>query len=254
MFENSLLSAPESTLRMGSMDGGKSILIVEDEGDLADMIQLHLRKEGYVCRVAGDGQQALAEVQRRPPDLIVLDRMLPKLPGEEVAKRLKSEARTSNIPIVMLTAKSEETDELVGFALGADDYIRKPFSMKVLLSRVAAILRRQESRADPSEVLAGGPLVLDRGRHEVRVDGESVTLTATEFRVLAALMAARGRVLARDQLIDAVLGYGVGVTNRTIDVHVAALRKKLLHAAGWIQTIRGVGYAFRAPTTGDGGE
>ncbi len=231
------------------MSVGKSILIVEDEADLANMLAYHLKRGGYQCRVAGDGQSALAEVQRYPPDLIVLDRMLPRLSGDEVAMRIRSDPSTARIPIIMLTAKAEETDELVGLALGADDYVRKPFSMKLLLARIQAVLRRQEAASGPAEVLTSGPFVLDRGRHELTVEGRPITLTAMEFRLLAALMAARGRVLSRDQLITALLGVGAAVTDRTIDVHVAALRKKLAVAAGWIQTIRGAGYAFRPPAT-----
>jgi len=229
------------------MDSGKAILIVEDESDLADALSYHLEREGYKCRRARDGEAALAEVSRSRPDLIVLDRMLPKLSGDEVATRLRRDPHTADIPIIMLTAKAEDADELVGFALGADDYVRKPFSIKLLLARVAAMLRRDRAAQQESEVLSAGPVVLDRGRHEVTVEGRSVTLTATEFRILAALMGAGGRVLDRGQLIDAVLGQNVAVTDRTMDVHIAALRKKLGTAAAWIQTIRGVGYTFRVP-------
>jgi DNA-binding response OmpR family regulator len=227
----------------------KSILVVEDEPDLANTLAYHLKREGYHCRLAGDGQTALTEAQRQPPDLIVLDRMLPRLSGDDAAMRLRSDRRTAPIPILMLTAKTDETDELVGFALGADDYVRKPFSIKLLLARVSALLRRRETAGEPADVLAAGPVVLDRGRHEVRVEDRPAILTTTEFRLLAALMAARGRVLGRDQLIDAALGAGAAVTDRTIDVHIAALRKKLASAANWIHTIRGVGYALRAPAT-----
>lgn len=225
----------------------KSVMVVEDETDLAELVCYHLEKEGYACRKFHDGSVVLAEVRRQTPDLIVLDRMLPKTPGDEVAIRLKRDPRTAQIPIIMLTAKAEETDQLVGFALGADDYISKPFSMKLLLARVAAVLRRKEAAEHDGDTLSAGPVTLDRSRHEVTVEGLSVQLTATEFRVMAALMGARGRVLGRDQLIDSVLGAGVAVTNRTIDVHIAALRKKLGSASGWIQTVRGVGYTFREP-------
>lgn len=228
---------------------GKTILIVEDESDLADLLSFHLEREGYTCRRVSDGEAALAELGRRAPDLIILDRMLPRVSGEEVAARARSDPRTAAIPILMLTAKSEEADELVGFALGADDYVRKPFSMKLLVARVTAQLRRSQLDSQPRELLSIGPVSLDRGRHEAVVDGEPVSLTATEFRVLAALMSARGRVLDRERLLDAVVGAGVAVTQRTIDVHVAALRKKLGSAAGWLHTVRGVGYAFRAPPT-----
>lgn len=228
------------------MASPKSILVVEDEAELAMAIEFHLQREGYKVRRAPDGPSAIAEAQRKPPDLVILDRMLPGLSGDDVAMRLRSDPRTASIPIIMLTAKAEETDEIVGFALGADDYVRKPAPMKVLAARVAAVLRRREP-SGKADVLSVGPVTLDRNRHEVTVDGQSVAVTATEFRVLATLMAARGRVLDREQLIDSVIGTGVAVTQRTIDVHVAALRKKLGSAASWIHTIRGVGYAFRVP-------
>jgi two-component system phosphate regulon response regulator PhoB len=211
-----------------------SILIVEDETDLADLLAYHLEHEGYACRRVGDGERALAEAGRRPPDLVILDRMLPGLSGDEVARRLKRDDRT-------------DEDELVGFALGADDYVRKPFSVKLLLARVAAVLRRPEARENAREVLSAGTVVLDHGRHEVRVAGQAVALTATEFRILGALMAARGRVLTRAQLIDLVIGPGAPVTNRAMDVHIASLRKKLGSAGELVHTVRGVGYSFRLP-------
>lgn len=225
----------------------KSILLVEDEADLADALAYHLTREGYAVRRAANGEQAMTEIGRQAPDLVVLDRMLPIMSGDDVALKIKRDPRSNQIPIIMLTAKTEETDELVGFALGADDYVRKPVNAKVLLARVGAVLRRKEAGVKSGDVLSAGPLTLDRSRHEVTVEGTPVALTATEFRMLATLMAARGRVLDREQLIDAALGDGVAVTQRTIDVHIAALRKKLVAAAHWIQTIRGVGYAFRAP-------
>ncbi len=224
-----------------------SVLVIEDETDLAELLHYHLEREGYHCRRVADGQQALAEAQRQPPDVIILDRMLPGLSGDEVAVRLRREPRTAGVPILMLTAKAEDEDELVGFALGADDYVRKPFSMKLLLARVDALLRRQRVPAAKREVLTVGSVTLDHGRHEVRVADRPVELTATEFRILSVLMGARGRVLTREQLIDQALGQGAPVTNRAMDVHIAALRKKLREAARCIHTIRGVGYAFRLP-------
>ncbi len=229
------------------MQGRPTILLIEDESDLADLICYHLEREGYSCRRAEDGERAVAEAYHKPPDLIILDRMLPKLSGDEVAARLKRDNRTSEIPIIMLTAKAEDDDELVGFALGADDYIRKPFSVKLLLARIAAVLRRQESAQSSSEVLIGGPITLDHSRYEVAISGRILDLTATEFRILGALMAARGRVLSREQLIDAAIGQDAAVTDRAMDVHIAALRKKLDDAASCVQTVRGVGYAFRVP-------
>jgi len=226
---------------------GKTILVVEDEADLANMLRHNLEREGYACRTAADGRAALSEIRRSVPDLVLLDRMLPGLSGDEILSQLRHEPRGVSIPVIMLTAKVEESDQLVGFALGADDYVAKPFSMKVLLARVAALLRRAEAGDVEPEVLAAGPIALDVGRHEVTVEGRPVVMTATEFRVLRALMAANGRVLSRGQMIDSVLGTGVAVTDRTIDVHITALRKKLGDAGMWIQTIRGVGYTFRQP-------
>jgi len=225
----------------------KSILIVEDERDLADLIERYLTREGYQCACAFAGDEAMTEINRRRPDLLLLDRMLPGVSGDELAAELRRNRATAGIPIVMLTAKAEEADQLVGFALGADDYIPKPFSMSVLAARVAAVLRRGEPSSDEPQGIVAGPFRLLPNYHELIVDGQSVSLTATEFRLLRTLMQARGRVLDRSQLIDSALGADVVVTDRTIDVHVTAIRKKLGPAAAWVQTIRGVGYAFRQP-------
>ncbi len=232
------------------MATGKSILIVEDETDLADLLRFNLTKEGYVCRCVHDGVAALAEVRRETPDLLILDRMLPGMTGEQVMEQVRRDPQTAAIPILMLTAKAEESDQLVGFALGASDYVTKPFSMKVLLARVAAALRRQESSAAQTRPLTVGPITLDTERYQVFVEGTAAALTTTEFRILKTLMTAGGRVLDRSRLIDAVLGPMVAVTDRTIDVHVASLRKKLGTGAAWVQTVRGVGYAFREPEPG----
>ncbi|MFO0974026.1 MAG: response regulator [Phycisphaerae bacterium] len=232
----------------------KSVLVIEDEADLAELICYHLEREGYAFRSASLGDAAIAEIRRRPPDLILLDRMLPGTSGDEVCKAVRRDPATAGIPIIMLTAKGEESEQLVGFALGADDYITKPFSMKVLMARVGAMLRRNEpAQADPG-TLSAGPFVLNVARHQLTVDGSVVSLTATEFRLLRALMQARGRVLDRGQLIERALGSGVVVTDRTIDVHITALRKKIGsaspagQAASWVATVRGAGYAFREPT------
>jgi two-component system phosphate regulon response regulator PhoB len=175
--------------------------------------------------------------------------MLPGVSGDHILQQMKREPRIAGVPVLMLTAKAEESDELVGLTMGADDYVTKPFSMKLLLARVAALFRRSEAVEPTSEgdVLETGPIRVDVSRHEVRVDGVPVSLTATEFRLLRALIASGGRVLSRAQLIDSVLGTGVAVTDRTIDVHITAVRRKMGSAAGWIQTIRGFGYTFREP-------
>lgn len=226
----------------------KSILIVEDETDLSDLIRHNLEREGHACRCAAGGDEALEQIVRQPPDLVLLDRMLPEVSGDEVAVRLKKNPATASIPVIMLTAKAEEADELVGFALGADDYVAKPFSMKVLLARVAAVFRRTETpEAADSDVMTAGPFRLAPSHHELTIGDRPVSLTATEFRLLTVLMRARGQVLDRGQIIDRVLGSSAVVTDRTIDVHITVLRKKLQSAASWIQTVRGVGYAFRQP-------
>jgi two-component system phosphate regulon response regulator PhoB len=235
------------------MANGKTVLVVEDEADLAGLICYNLQREGYDCSHVADGVAAMDHIARSRPDLVVLDRMLPRLSGDEVAESLRRDPTTAGIPVVMLTAKVEESDQLVGFALGADDYVTKPFSMKVLLARVGALLKRSAESEPVTDLLTEGPFALDHNRHEVRVAGQQIQLTATEFRLLAALMSARGRVQDRARLIDRVLGAGAVVTDRTIDVHITALRKKVQaadpsgKAASWIQTIRGVGYAFRTP-------
>lgn len=223
------------------------IFVVEDETDLADLVRRYLEGEGYECRVITRGDQVLVEAGRRRPELILLDRMLPGISGDEVAARLKRDPSTAGIPIIMLTAKAEEADQLVGFALGAEDYISKPFSMKVLAARVAALLRRRGDTSGQADEIEAGPLRISSARHEVTIDGTPVTLTLTEFRLLAALVKARGRVLDRSKLIDLALGADTVVVDRTIDVHITAVRKKLGKAALWIQTIRGVGYTFRPP-------
>ena len=227
------------------MNMDRAILIVEDETDLADLVRHNLEREGYQCRCATNGEDGLAEARRNPPDVLILDRMLPRMSGDQVISRLRRESKTADIPILMLTAKAEESDELVGFALGADDYITKPFSMKLLIARIDALLRRASASSSQSNVLNAGPITLDRDRREAMLDGKIVVLTATEFGILWELIVARGRVLSRDQLINAVLGTSAAVTDRTIDVHVAALRKKIGHAATLIQTIRGIGYTLR---------
>ncbi len=230
------------------MSAKKKILLVEDEADLAELVRFNVEREGYDCRSVHNGTEALAEVRRARPDLIILDRMLPGQSGDEVASKLKRDGDCAAIPVIMLTAKAEESDQLVGFALGVDDYLTKPFSMKVLLARIAAVLRRV-GLAESSDTVTIGPVSLDESRHEVRADGTPVTLTTMEFRILKTLMVANGRVLDREQLIDAVLGPTVAITDRTIDVHIAAVRKKLGGAAFWVQTIRGIGYAFREPSS-----
>jgi len=225
----------------------KRLLIVEDETDLAEMLRSFLERDGYDCTCVHAGSDVRASVRTSPPDLIVLDRMLPGKSGDQVVGELREDPATAAIPVVVLTAKAEETDQLVGFALGADDYITKPFSMKLLVARIRAILRRVEIREQEPDALTQGPIRVITSRHEVSVDGKPIRLTPTEFKLLRVLMSARHRVLDRSQLIDQVFGTTVAITDRAIDVHITALRKKLGSAAPWVQTVRGVGYTFRNP-------
>lgn len=223
---------------------GKLILVVDDERDLVESLVYTLGKAGYQTAVAATGRAALDAVASRRPDLVLLDIMLPELSGTEVAARLRTNPQTADLPIVMLTAKGEEVDQIVGLTVGADDYIPKPFSMKVLLARIEAVLRRSGRSSAPAEqrLLSMGPVQVNLETHEASVDGELVKLTLTEFRLLASLIQASGRVLSRGVLMSKAMGPGVMVTERTIDVHVTAIRKKLGPASPIIKTVRGVGY------------
>lgn len=228
----------------------KKILVVDDEKDIVEMIAFNLQRNGYDVITAHKGDDALDLAERQIPDLIILDLMMPGLDGTEVTRRLKADPRTKNIPLIMLTAKSEETDVVVGLTLGADDYIAKPFSMKILLARLNTVLRRTESgnggsSEEAGNILRAGPLTIDTSKHEASIDGESVRLTLTEFKLLTALVMARGRVLSRDQLMDKAMGTDVFVTDRAIDVHITAIRKKLGDASWLIHTVRGVGYRLQ---------
>lgn len=220
----------------------KKILVVDDERDLVELIALNLQRSGYEYLQAHDGNTGLEMARKQTPDLIVLDLMMPGMSGQDVAARLKGDPSTSSIPILMLTAKSEETDIIVGLSMGADDYVTKPFSMKVLMARIAAVLRRK-SAAEPSQsMLSSGQVHIDQSKHEVTVHGKPINLTPTEFKLLTALFAARGRVLSRDQLMDRAMGTDVFVTDRAIDVHITAVRKKLGEFAWMVHTVRGIGY------------
>jgi len=241
-----------------SRKGKRRVLVVDDEKDLVELITYNLSRNGFEVLTAQNGNDALEIAQREVPDLVVLDLMLPGLDGTEVARRLRADSRTATVPIVMLTAKGEETDVVVGLTLGADDYVTKPFSMKILLARINTVLRRNEQAAagaaSPGEggVLKVGPLLIDTSRHEVTVDGEPVRLTLTEFKLLTSLVSARGRVLTRDQLMDKAMGTDVMVTDRAIDVHVTAIRKKLGEASWLVHTVRGVGYRLQeSPSEGE---
>jgi DNA-binding response OmpR family regulator len=223
------------------------ILIIEDDRSLADVLDYNLRQDGYQTSVAYDGQDGLQQAKLRSPDLIVLDLMLPMVDGLEICRRLRADAVTRNILVLMLTAKTEETDEVVGFSVGTDDYVGKPFSVKVLLERIRALLRRRDGGNNDSNVLVSQGVMVDRDRHRVTMDEKLVDLTPSEFGLLEALIRQPGRVFSRSELIDSALGGDSLVLERTIDVHIRALRQKLGAHAILVETVRGVGYRFRDP-------
>jgi two-component system phosphate regulon response regulator PhoB len=223
----------------------KRILIVEDEKDVLDLLMLTLRKAGgFSILTATDGATGLQKARLEKPAFIILDLMLPKLPGLELCKVLKTDPATSGIPIMMLTAKAEEIDRIVGLEFGADDYVTKPFSPREVTLRIKAILRRGEAKWD-GEYLTAGPIQIDPVRHEVCVSGKPVSLTMLEFKLLRTLIERRGRVQQRDRLLNDVWGYESAIDTRTVDTHVRRLRKKLGKAADAIESIRGFGYRLR---------
>ena len=223
----------------------KRILIVEDENDVVDLLTLNLRKAGgFLISKAGDGATGLTKARAEKPDLIILDLMLPKIPGLEVCKILKSEAATRHIPILMLTARAEEIDRVVGLECGADDYVTKPFSPREIVLRIKAILRRGATE-ETDDRLSAGPITIDPARHEVLVNGKRVELTSLEFKLLRTLMQRRGRVQERDRLLNEVWGYESVIDTRTVDTHVRRLREKLGKAGDVIETVRGFGYRVR---------
>ena len=221
---------------------GRKILIIEDESDVVDLLTLNLRKAGFRTSTAADGASGLQKARDARPDFIILDLMLPKMSGLEVCKILKGDTATSPIPILMLTAKAEEIDRIVGLEFGADDYVTKPFSPREIVLRIRAILRRGET---PSESLKAGAISIDPARHEVRVNGKRVHLTSLEFKLLRTLMQRRGRVQDRDRLLNEVWGYESVIDTRTVDTHVRRLREKLGKAGDVIETVRGFGYRLR---------
>lgn len=226
----------------------EQILIVEDEADLANTIAFNLEQEGFRPQVVDSGSAALEAIRgAHPPDLVVLDLMLPDISGTEVCRQLRQGSETRRIPVLMLTAKTDPIDRVVGFEVGADDYVTKPFSVRELVLRIRAILRRTEAGTPPEpEALRFGILRLDFEGHRVWVEGEEVTLTALEFRLLKTLVQRRGRVQTREILLNHVWEMSGDVTTRTVDTHVRRLRKKLGPASTYIETLRGVGYRFQA--------
>lgn len=222
------------------------ILVVDDEEDILKLLQYNLQKEGYPVRTVASGEEALDEINQSHPDLIVLDLMLPGLDGLEVCKILKSQKETAPIPIIMLTAKGSESDIIIGLELGADDYITKPFSPRELLARIKSVLRRGKyEKEEEGETIRRHEIAIDVSRREVTVRGNAVPLTTTEFDILLLLVRRPGWVLTRDQIIDSVRGNDYAVTDRSVDVHITGLRKKLGVAGKYIDTVRGVGYRFK---------
>lgn len=224
----------------------KKILIVEDDADIRQLVRLYLDREGFRTLQAATGTEALRMVKADKPDLLVLDLMLPEIDGIEICKRVRNAPETATLPIIMLTAKAEEADTVVGLELGADDYVTKPFSPKSLVARVKALLRRVERQQQPTQrTYAYGEIRLDLDRHEVRVDGEEVALTAKEFGLLEHLLRNLGRVLTRDLLLNAVWGYDYYGTTRTVDVHVRRLKQKIPSLNEAIISVKSLGYKLK---------
>jgi two-component system phosphate regulon response regulator PhoB len=219
-------------------------LIIEDERPLTKVLAYNLEREGYEPILAHDGQEGLRKAQTLLPDLIILDLMLPVLNGLEVCRELRAGERTRDIPIIMLTARAEETDQIVGFSMGADDYVTKPFSVKVLMQRIKALQRRVEGTSDSADVIEHLGVRIDRVRHRATFEGNELQLTPTEFRLLECLVRQPGRAFTRHHLMDAAIGEGAIVLERTIDVHIKTLRRKL-GDGDLIETVRGIGYRFR---------
>jgi two-component system, OmpR family, phosphate regulon response regulator PhoB len=224
----------------------QTILIIEDERDLAELIAFNLEKEGYRTVIALNGSDGLESAARTLPDLVLLDLMLPGMLGTEVCKILKKSEPTSRIPVIMLTAKGEEIDKVVGFEVGAEDYVVKPFSTRELLLRVKAVLRRSASEVAESPVIKVGPITIDTERHLVAINGTEVTFTTTEFNLLHTLVKRLGRVQSRDVLLRDVWGYNFVEDTRTVDTHVTRLRTKMGEAGDMIKTVRGFGYKMEA--------
>jgi len=224
---------------------GERILVVEDETDIAEILEYNLQREGFEVEVQSRGDTALEGIRQSPPDLMLLDLMLPGLDGLELARIIRREERTSNLPIIMLTARSEEIDRVVGLELGADDYVAKPFSPREVVLRVKSVLRRRRYSPERESTLENGKLRLDVPAHRLTVAGDEVVLTATEFRLMKALMSRPGRVQTRARLLSDVWGYSEDVDSRTVDTHVRRLRRKLGEQAERIETVIGVGYRLQ---------
>jgi two-component system phosphate regulon response regulator PhoB len=238
---------------MGQAEIGKHpvmqrLLVVEDESDIAELLSRVFSREGFEVGVAKDGLSALEAVRRDPPDLVVLDWMLPELSGIEVLKEMRARPETRMVPVILLTARREEIDRVLGLELGADDYVTKPFSSRELVLRIRGLLKRGQRKADPKEgPLRAGPIEIHTSDHRAIVGGKTLSLTLTEFRLLEDLVRAKGRVRTRETLLSEVWGYDSEVLSRTVDTHVRRLRSKLREASDWLVTVRGVGYRIQDP-------
>ncbi len=221
------------------------ILVVDDEKDIIELVRYNLEKEGFAVISATDGEEALKLVSEKEPEMVILDLMLPGIDGLDVCRELKRNDKTSSIQVIMLTAKGEESDIVVGLELGADDYITKPFSPRVLIARVKAVLRRTKEKREEAKIIKINQLTIDLIRYHVTFKGKPLVLTSTEFNILAFLAQNRGRVYTRDQLLDQAWKGESFVVDRTVDVHIRRLRQKLCQGSQLIETIRGVGYKFK---------
>ena len=225
------------------------ILVIDDEEDLIELVRYNLNKEGFEVAGASDGESGLVQAKRNKPDVVIIDLMLPGIDGLEVCRALRAGSETSHIPLIMLTAKGSESDRIVGLELGADDYITKPFSPRELTARIKALLRRTRGFRQNRSLIRRGEISIDLNSHEVSCQGSAVELTATEYRLLQFMASHPGHVFSRNAIIENVLGRDVAVLDRTIDVHMMSLRRKLGICGQWIETIRGFGYKFREDST-----
>lgn len=223
------------------------ILLIEDEEDIADMIKLQAELSGYKVVIESDGLNGLRAIEREKPDLILLDVMLSGLNGIDVCRKIKKNPNLQHIPVIMISAKSEEIDVVIGLEIGADDYVTKPFSLKVLFSRIRAVLRRGTEEEQPSKTIQFGPFTLDVDNYQLTKNGKQISLTLTEFSILRRLLLSHGKVLSRNQLLDEIPNSDAIIVDRNIDVHIAALRKKLGSSFDGIETVRGIGYRFNPP-------
>jgi two-component system phosphate regulon response regulator PhoB len=221
------------------------ILVVEDDDDIAQLLAITMKKAGFDVAISDNGYEALNLIRKHPPDLLILDLMIPGIDGLEVCKAMKRDPRTAAVPVLIVTARGEEIDRIIGLELGADDYVVKPFSPRELLLRVRGILRRVGYEYQPAAVFKKSGLEIDFEGHRVNLEGQEIALTATEFKLLSELANNQGKVLNREQLLDRVWGYHFEGYARTVDTHIRRLRQKLLACADWIETVRGVGYRFR---------